>query len=99
LEHPLDVLRIAVWRGTVMGWLVYSFDGDRQATMAQFRCQRYLQGVIGRIDDQMLARWVHGYTNKVTAVGADGFRIDESTNLRVLPNNSAVWPGRVRMGL
>jgi hypothetical protein len=34
LEHPLDVLRIAVWRGTVMVGLVNSFDGDRQATMA-----------------------------------------------------------------
>ena len=34
LEHPLDVLRVAVWRGTVMGWLVNSFDGDRQAAMA-----------------------------------------------------------------
>jgi hypothetical protein len=34
LEHPLDVLRIAVWSGTIMGWLVYSFDSDRQATMA-----------------------------------------------------------------
>jgi hypothetical protein len=34
LEHPLDVLRIAVWSGRVMGGLVYSFDGDGQATMA-----------------------------------------------------------------
>jgi hypothetical protein len=34
LEHPLDVLRIAVGHGTVMGGLVYSFDSDRQATMA-----------------------------------------------------------------
>jgi hypothetical protein len=30
-----------------MGWLVYSFDSDRQATMAQFRCQGDVQGVIG----------------------------------------------------
>jgi hypothetical protein len=47
----------------------------------------------------VLARQGHDYTNKVTAVGSDGFRIDESTTSRVLLKNSAVWPGRVRIGL